>query len=340
MAKCGRRVRPGQVSKLILLWFPQVSAYFDPVDGVANFPDLVLPIDGACQILTLRGLNQLDGDFALASRHDGRPAWAGSSPWLQHEMLMWDSSLGGGSWALGVRGVRHDAFLAMDSLAYPPASSSRWMVAKDGGSSFEPLHTPVTFSCPVCEAVEVHHPGGQLGPCSGNYRLSGVHGPEGGRTYTHVTERCILFHNPAAGAFSVTLTSRDSSTNTIVHHWKAPTRLGIEDGEGGVTNCDSAEVHCTSAGSTTHLIFRLERAYQDRRCSATSAGGGGLAGGCQEGQARGFRLTTRQDGSIINERQASVHLTVIPPILELESDLMELIRQQENNVRVREPRGA
>ena len=109
---------------------------------------LVFPsaqLSGACGITPIEGLGVADGDYTLLDDpSSSRPAWIGTSPYIQHLVLSYLQDEG--VWAIGGNNLFH-AFLRVDA-AMPPVYSSLWQVFDHESSAFHGSGKVVSISCP------------------------------------------------------------------------------------------------------------------------------------------------------------------------------------------------
>lgn len=121
-----------------------------PIDPAAApvFPHA--QYSAACGIITIEGLDYMDGDYVLLDKSASpgeSPAWIGASQETQDLVLSWQPL--GGVWTIGVRDLPRfaRAYLPVES-DMPPAYSSRWQIFDVDSSDFEEVGNAVSIYCP------------------------------------------------------------------------------------------------------------------------------------------------------------------------------------------------
>ncbi|CAM9666035.1 unnamed protein product [Chrysoparadoxa australica] len=245
----------------------------------------------ACEIFQVAGLGPgTDGEFHLVPTHPESfqaPIWAKTG--LNLGMFMAKVPWRGGmAWTIRQQtdGIDSSGIVAAyvaadDDEPMPPCQSTGWWRYNGFMYSEEPGR--VTVECLVCQVLTVDQTPQQSvvpSPCLGTFTLQKADSET--RTYHHATSACQLINGKAEDTFQLKMAGLD-------HHVENAYRMTVGS---------HAAIHCTSAGETTGIRFKVvERLNRSLTCMGLSC----------------YSLVSVNEGTVIGASQARLKVWVVLP---------------------------
>lgn len=172
----------------------------------------------------------------------------------------------------------------------------------------------------ACTAATVSMLPSALAECDGSYRFETANRGSGVFAWSHVSdERCTMLHDKRGNSVvtmeSPVILAQASSAaavargNPVGKEWWADLVRSTETPSSLGT---MASVVCTSAGQTTRIVFNLVESQQVADIPpvhAWNAAAEGVDGFMTPVSSR-FKLTSRQDGSVVSSTHSSFHVSV------------------------------